>query len=511
MANPQHIEWLLEGVEAWNARRAREEFEPDLSGARLSGADLRDANLERAKLEGAILRGADLRGVELAWAILSQAVLRGANVERAVLRGGKLERADLGWAIFTGTNLERADLTEADLEGAKLQNADLDWAILRQASLEMADLRGAVLREADLSGADLREANLKEANLRKANLREADVQTLYSFGGTLDEMTPKNIDLSKTRFLTQDQLNTMVGDRGAILPKGLVYPAHWPEPEPPEVPPSHELSPEYPAFEPNEQNAASMPLPAEATFQSITAPVDVIWTELGHLELDVAELIAVEPQPKRFIPTVSASAQMEQLAAVGALAKQIKTSIRTNASPNAASFVGDVCGIFEAIDREIHKPKGQVLIVLIKANIRALQELSANKEALSDVDKALFDAFMGEARTLLKLYPILQEIEDPHQSDLVSPDVEAEALAATQDLIEVLEAPETENALGPSLPGVTRDLATYPWDSNRKKIAVFAAYGSRILEALRNPPPWAKATAVWGTIISTILALLALL
>ncbi len=27
MANPQHLEWLKEGVEAWNRRREREDFQ----------------------------------------------------------------------------------------------------------------------------------------------------------------------------------------------------------------------------------------------------------------------------------------------------------------------------------------------------------------------------------------------------------------------------------------------------------------------------------------------------
>lgn len=47
MANPQHIGWLMEGVEAWNARREREEFE---------GADIRTQssvllNIERVCYE----------------------------------------------------------------------------------------------------------------------------------------------------------------------------------------------------------------------------------------------------------------------------------------------------------------------------------------------------------------------------------------------------------------------------------------------------------------------------
>ena len=36
MANPEHIKWLLEGVEAWNARREQNPFRPDLEGADIS-------------------------------------------------------------------------------------------------------------------------------------------------------------------------------------------------------------------------------------------------------------------------------------------------------------------------------------------------------------------------------------------------------------------------------------------------------------------------------------------
>jgi len=73
----QHIEWLLEGVDSWNARREREAFTPDFEGAKirdefeksgkladagripLGGADLRKANLGGADLGGADPRGAD--------------------------------------------------------------------------------------------------------------------------------------------------------------------------------------------------------------------------------------------------------------------------------------------------------------------------------------------------------------------------------------------------------------------------------------------------------------------
>ena len=31
VANPDHIRWILEGVEGWNKRRDKSDFEPDLS------------------------------------------------------------------------------------------------------------------------------------------------------------------------------------------------------------------------------------------------------------------------------------------------------------------------------------------------------------------------------------------------------------------------------------------------------------------------------------------------
>lgn len=76
MANQQHIDWLLEGVEAWNARRERDNFSPDFEDANLHEifADpgkldqrgripLEKADLQGTDLQGTILRGADFRSI----------------------------------------------------------------------------------------------------------------------------------------------------------------------------------------------------------------------------------------------------------------------------------------------------------------------------------------------------------------------------------------------------------------------------------------------------------------
>ena len=104
MANPEHVDKLIEGVEAWNAwRYVNPEIVPAFWGAALEETDLRLSNLKDADLEEADLSNADLREANLNGAKLRAAALQGAN-----LRG----------AYFARTNLKRANLYGADLRAA---------------------------------------------------------------------------------------------------------------------------------------------------------------------------------------------------------------------------------------------------------------------------------------------------------------------------------------------------------------------------------------------------------
>ena len=62
MAYQEHVEILMQGVEAWNNwRRENTHIFPDLSGAKLVEADLRVARLDETYLSGADLRKARLK------------------------------------------------------------------------------------------------------------------------------------------------------------------------------------------------------------------------------------------------------------------------------------------------------------------------------------------------------------------------------------------------------------------------------------------------------------------
>src|SRR5262245_60855022 len=81
MANPEHLEILDQGVEAWNQwRKDNLKVFPDL----------REANLLRADLSGANLSGANLH-----WANLSRANISGTNISNA----------RIGWSTFTDNDL----------------------------------------------------------------------------------------------------------------------------------------------------------------------------------------------------------------------------------------------------------------------------------------------------------------------------------------------------------------------------------------------------------------------
>ena len=163
MANSEHIEWLLEGVEAWNRRREQEDFRPDFGG--VDNSDLRETDLTKANLTNAVLTDADLRNAKLYKADLTNAVLTDAD-----LRNAKLYKADLTNAILTG-----AKFHYADLPNAILVNAILIGTKLIEANLFKANLSNANLENANLTKADLCEAILDNANLTSADLTGADL------------------------------------------------------------------------------------------------------------------------------------------------------------------------------------------------------------------------------------------------------------------------------------------------------------------------------------------------
>lgn len=132
MANPEHIQWLLEGVDAWNKRRAETPFTPDLSGVDITrefendGQFVTDEGLffpdaGSIQLTGVNFTGADLSRSGLAYANLSGAILKGAKLFSTDLSGANLTKADLTNVV----TVYKANLSDAELAGVVLDGADI--------------------------------------------------------------------------------------------------------------------------------------------------------------------------------------------------------------------------------------------------------------------------------------------------------------------------------------------------------------------------------------------------
>ncbi|NEQ50782.1 MAG: hypothetical protein F6K11_11705 [Leptolyngbya sp. SIO3F4] len=192
MANPEHLELLKQGIEAWNQWRINNPaVQPDLSETVLSGADLYSANLSGANLSGALLDVAFLRGANL-----SEANLYVASLYSADLYSVDLQRANLSGANLSGVDLCEANLSEANLNVASLSRANLSGANLSGAVLCGVNLSGAVLRGANLSGANLSRANLSGLDLRGMNLSGANLSGLDLRGMNLSGVNLYGVDLS---------------------------------------------------------------------------------------------------------------------------------------------------------------------------------------------------------------------------------------------------------------------------------------------------------------------------
>lgn len=214
MANPEHLEILKRGVEAWNQWREKNpDVKPDLSGAQLADEDLctlssdpdakGSADLRRPVKSATTLlldsgpsgleedrselanearsSGINFSKVMLEGADLSGARLIGANVSRANLKNAVLDECNLGFAIgqyavCNDSSMAAANLSRADFKGAYFQDVDLSEAHIQEADLSRAHFRAAILKDAVLFNSVLTEASLRQVDLSGATLWGADLR-----------------------------------------------------------------------------------------------------------------------------------------------------------------------------------------------------------------------------------------------------------------------------------------------------------------------------------------------
>lgn len=198
MANQEHLDILIQGVEIWNQwRHDNSSIQPDLSQAMLNGLDLSGYNLNAVQLWGAFFGQTKLIGANLSSIIatnaafeeanLSMANMSGSNFSRSNFSRANLYRVNLQYTYLYGTVLKQVNLNEANLDESILYEADLSFASLDRATLVKTNLSRANLNFAVLAHADLHDANLSGAHLANANLQDAYLSHAYLTGANFTD------------------------------------------------------------------------------------------------------------------------------------------------------------------------------------------------------------------------------------------------------------------------------------------------------------------------------------
>ncbi|MCB2146905.1 MAG: toll/interleukin-1 receptor domain-containing protein [Deltaproteobacteria bacterium] len=208
MANPEHVELLKQGVEAWNRwKDEHQKIRPDLSNTSLNGLDLCNYELSEVDFRGANLQRADLREANLFRSQLYSAKLRGANLSSANLREANLREADLSEKVdLRHANLFKADLSYAILNEADLRNADLRGAKCIMASLKKTQLQNALFTGGDFGGVDFDGAGFQEADFSATDLSNAYFGNIDLRGSDFH-----STNLSQVKFDDADLTNSTMG------------------------------------------------------------------------------------------------------------------------------------------------------------------------------------------------------------------------------------------------------------------------------------------------------------
>ena len=209
MGNPQHLEWLLEGVQAWNARREKTPFVPDLSGMNIAGAIVNSQGTNPWEISS-------LQGINLSNALLAEADLRHLDFAKSSFEGSDLSQCYLFCTYLDGCNLTKAVFAQANLSYARLSQSDLRYA----------NLLGSDLANADLSNAKINGANFDFAYMRSADLKGADARSVLDRKGSRKLIIT---DFSKAKWLQKPAVEGMLGDQATVLPARLSRPKHWPD------------------------------------------------------------------------------------------------------------------------------------------------------------------------------------------------------------------------------------------------------------------------------------------
>lgn len=465
MANEQHIEWLLEGAEAWNAlvqskkwktvyaldeetsqevkRQIRTDFRIDLSNI-----DFRSEPLGPLLQNG--LQGYDFSNANLFSSVLQQLDIRNSVFRTVDLRKASLNHSNCWNCDFSGAKLDEGSAIGANFFGSQFVGTRLLSAILKRSRLKHAVLDEAVLFSADLTNADLRGTSLKATDLSKANLTGVDVSSIPTPWPGKYVLT----DLSATRGLTQSQLNTMQGDSGTVIPEHLVLPDHWPKLA------SSETNPD-----PKDDSTSLLRFTPPAEFAQRDWQIPV-------------QYFPQSPAPRKASATPiedakKAAGRTSLALLVGTFCSALRKYKREDAElSNRVRPAEQLLVTGEALHKALKADNEDFLPILMEDYIETLAlGFGEDVQAFEANDIALYQRIIRRGRQLYAFFPELEEISDPTNTRFIPDDFPYSLAQLKSEVKDIVYSDEGLTHFSDT----TRDLieaelnATVPRDQDEEK------------------------------------------
>jgi len=126
------------------------------------------------------------------------------------------------------TKKEPKELLSCEIETYRTNvNVELKQLTMKIAKLSKNKIDSKFQFEKDYSNQDLSYMDFTMAYLIGSNLDGCKLRYTNFLGTDLRDVSIKNTDLSESIFLTQFQVNSMLGNKHTLLPDGLTYPSRW--------------------------------------------------------------------------------------------------------------------------------------------------------------------------------------------------------------------------------------------------------------------------------------------
>lgn len=228
MANPEHVEWLLnndaEAINKWRSENPDKRL--DFSGAHI---DQSTTKIELASGEDGFFLST-FYNLDLSYSIFDRATLKWPTFSKC-----NLDNTSFKNTIFDSCSFRKCSLKEIDFKATKHLSIDAVRSDFSKSSFQNKNIHSifeeCIFQNANLNNTSFDFSNLSKCDFSNANLEGATFYRAEMNGVILLGANIKNANFAYSKLLSQEQIDLAHGNDETVLLSRMKRPKHWSEEE----------------------------------------------------------------------------------------------------------------------------------------------------------------------------------------------------------------------------------------------------------------------------------------